>query len=649
MDYRSAAKIRKKSFGSLLAEQEGGLLSSIGSAISSKTRANITGIKETFDPMNIAKKMTFGSNWAPAMMGKMTGRKQSDIAHFTGARPSGVGRSAAVQDGDSENKPVNPIIESVKGIERIIKEREKQIAKWNKEDDKEDKRENKVEQKRHEQILKALTLKRVPKKVGRPKKIEEPKKPGEPAKPAEKPAAQKPAEKPAAQKPAEKPAAQKPAEKPAQKQQTDKAAKDKADREAKDKADREAKDKAAKDKADREAKDKADREAKDKSQKEAKDKADKEAKDAKDKADRESKQAKDKADKEAKDAKDKADREAKETKDKADKETATRQKKEAEKPAQQQQPTAQPAPKQQTQPPAQQAPAQPAPAAPKPSADKIITKGLDATGKATSKGSFVGAMNPVAQMVSQKLGGKIQPAALLAQWGLETGDGKSLVAPFNYGNIKATKAQKDAGQVGGFVTVEEAYTPKQLEAIKAGKTLEEFVQVIGPDDKLIQRKGQFYTVDGWYGKGQYANAQAAGKQWAQVKSFFAKYESPEDFGNAFAKLLSNPRYKEALEKGDIGEYAKTVGAAGYHTAGVDKYAASVTKTASEYTQLLNQQGSQIGQASQQNTQMRNELNKDTPTPTNVNNTTVNQSNQMPPSGSTRPDDRPAPVKKADKK
>lgn len=182
MDYRSAAKIRKKSFSSLLAEQEGGLLSSIGSAISSKTRANVTGIKETFDPMNIAKKMTFGSNWAPAMMGKMTGRKQSDIAHFTGARPSGVGRSAVVQDGDSENKPVNPIIESVKGIERIIKEREKQIAKWNKEDDKENKRENKVEQKRHEQILKALTLKRVPKKVGRPKKIEELKKPGEPAK-----------------------------------------------------------------------------------------------------------------------------------------------------------------------------------------------------------------------------------------------------------------------------------------------------------------------------------------------------------------------------------------------------------------------------------------------------------------------------------
>ena len=66
-------------------------------------------------------------------------------------------------------------------------------------------------------------------------------------------------------------------------------------------------------------------------------------------------------------------------------------------------------------------------------------------------------------------------------------------------------------------------------------------------------------------------------------------------------------------------------------------------------EMQNQTGTQLNQASQQNTQMRNELNKDTPTATNVNNTTVNQSNQMPPSGSTRPDDRPAPVKKADKK
>jgi len=626
MDYRSAAKIRKKSFSSLLAEQEGGLLSSIGSAISSKTRANVTGIKETFDPMNIAKKMTFGSNWAPAMMGKMTGRKQSDIAHFTGARPSGVGRSAAVQDGDSENKPVNPIIESVKGIERIIKEREKQIAKWNKEDDKENKRENKVEQKRHEQILKALTLKRVPKKVGRPKKIEEPKKPGEPSKPAEKPAAQKPAEKPATQKPAEKPA-----EKPAQKQQTDKAAKDKADREAKDKA--------AKDKADREAKDKADREAKDKSQKEAKDKADKEAKDAKDKADRESKQAKDKADREAKDARDKADREAKET--------ATRQKKEAES-AQQQQPTAQPAPKQQTQPPAQQAPAQPAPAAPKSVTTKPpAQKALKIPPVSGGKGAVIAAL------VAAGLSAKAQ-ANVLAQV-----ESESNFVPKNESLFYRTPEG-----------IQNTFNKNRIPTLEFAQ---QFVSKEGDDrsEKLANHvyaktDGNSEPGDGWKYRGR-GFLQITGKNAYKALGDYLKIDlvsnpdllnSPEIAAKSIPWFFLN--YKSKLTKGDPGrlEDISLVNTAVGFSDPTGKKAKDRAVLAEKYqkedlsAQMVpadSSTGSQIDKSSQQNTQMRNELNKDTPTPTNVNNTTVNQSNQMPPSGSTRPDDRPAPVKKADKK
>ena len=50
MDYQQAAKTRNKSFGTLLAEQEGGALSSLGAAISQKTKARMMGIKETFDP-----------------------------------------------------------------------------------------------------------------------------------------------------------------------------------------------------------------------------------------------------------------------------------------------------------------------------------------------------------------------------------------------------------------------------------------------------------------------------------------------------------------------------------------------------------------------------------------------------------------------
>jgi predicted chitinase len=602
MDYRSAAKIRKKSFSSLLAEQEGGLLSSIGSAISSKTRANVTGIKETFDPMNIAKKMTFGSNWAPAMMGKMTGRKQSDIAHFTGARPSGVGRSAAVQDGDSENKPVNPIIESVKGIERIIKEREKQIAKWNKEDDKENKRENKVEQKRHEQILKALTLKRVPKKVGRPKKIEEPKKPGEPAKPVEK---------------------------PAQKQQTDKAAKDKADRVAKDKA----------------AKDKADREAKDKSQKEAKDKADKEAKDAKDKADRESKQAKDKADREAKDARDKADREAKQTKDKTDKETATRQKKEevkkeAEKPKEVKKEP-------------EKVPKKEEVAPPKPSAEKPVTTKPPAQ-KAPKIPSVSGGKGVViAALVAAGLSAKAQ-ANVLAQV-----ESESNFVPKNESLF--------------YTTPEGIQNTFNKDRIPTLEFAQQFVSKKGDDrsEKLAnyvyaKTDGNSEPGDGWKYRGR-GFLQITGKNAYKALGDYLKIDlvsnpdllnSPEIAAKSIPWFFLN--YKSKLTKGDPGrleDISLVNKAVGFSDPTREKAKARAVLAEKYQKEDLSVQmvpvdsstGSQIDKSSQQNATMKDELNKDTPTPTNVNNTTVNQSNQMPPSGSTRPDDRPAPVKKADKK
>jgi hypothetical protein len=86
MDYKQAKGIRKSSLGSLLAEQEGGLSSSLMKALSLKTKANITGIKETFDPLSIAKFLTMGSDWAPAMLGKMAGRSKKDIGYFSGSK-----------------------------------------------------------------------------------------------------------------------------------------------------------------------------------------------------------------------------------------------------------------------------------------------------------------------------------------------------------------------------------------------------------------------------------------------------------------------------------------------------------------------------------------------------------------------------------
>lgn len=62
----------------------GSIGSSIRSSISDKLKARATGVKEKFDPMNIARAMTGGGRLAPAILGRLTGRSQSDINYFAG-------------------------------------------------------------------------------------------------------------------------------------------------------------------------------------------------------------------------------------------------------------------------------------------------------------------------------------------------------------------------------------------------------------------------------------------------------------------------------------------------------------------------------------------------------------------------------------
>jgi hypothetical protein len=87
MDYRVASNIRGKSLSSLITDRitsGGSVGSSIKGAISDKLKAKGTGIKEKFDPMNIARAMTGGGKLATAILGKITGRSQSDINYFAG-------------------------------------------------------------------------------------------------------------------------------------------------------------------------------------------------------------------------------------------------------------------------------------------------------------------------------------------------------------------------------------------------------------------------------------------------------------------------------------------------------------------------------------------------------------------------------------
>jgi len=86
MSYQRASNLRSQGLGSLMMDRivsGRGVGKSIRSAISDKTKAKLIGIKEKFDPMNIAK--AFGGRLGAYAMGKMTGRSTEDMAHFTGA------------------------------------------------------------------------------------------------------------------------------------------------------------------------------------------------------------------------------------------------------------------------------------------------------------------------------------------------------------------------------------------------------------------------------------------------------------------------------------------------------------------------------------------------------------------------------------
>jgi hypothetical protein len=88
MDYQTAKDIRGRSLTSMITTKMlagGGVLGSTRSALSQKMRAKATGVKEKFDPMNIARFMTGGSRFATVGIGRLTGRSQRDIEYFAGA------------------------------------------------------------------------------------------------------------------------------------------------------------------------------------------------------------------------------------------------------------------------------------------------------------------------------------------------------------------------------------------------------------------------------------------------------------------------------------------------------------------------------------------------------------------------------------
>jgi hypothetical protein len=108
MNYQEAKKIREKSYISYLTEKLSkgqGVGSAIKATLSDKSKAKSKGFSEKFDPLNIAKFMTGGSKFAPALLGSMLGRTQQDIQYFAGTKKAKEVGATATKIGtlDSDN------------------------------------------------------------------------------------------------------------------------------------------------------------------------------------------------------------------------------------------------------------------------------------------------------------------------------------------------------------------------------------------------------------------------------------------------------------------------------------------------------------------------------------------------------------------
>jgi outer membrane biosynthesis protein TonB len=178
MDYDKAEQIRKKSFGSLLGEQEGGLGASLKSAISQKTQAKMTGIKEKFDPMNLARAV--GGKTGASIYGKIFGRDQKSMERFAGTRKQRLttGEFGKVS-GDSSPADVLGLIYRMM-LRNAEDDKLQNELKQNKKEE-----EDKEEEDRNQQLIRALTGRKKPptkKEKVKEKKPEE-EKPTEPPKP----------------------------------------------------------------------------------------------------------------------------------------------------------------------------------------------------------------------------------------------------------------------------------------------------------------------------------------------------------------------------------------------------------------------------------------------------------------------------------
>ena len=142
-----------------------GIGSSLRETLSEKSKARMTGIKETFDPMNIVKTLTFGSKLGPALYGKMMGRSKEDMKYFTDKKTRGPGKNKT--PGQLDSQADSMAVDALGLIYRLML-RSQEDEKLRREEEKNSIEERDSEEElRNQELVKALTARR---KKEKPKK-----------------------------------------------------------------------------------------------------------------------------------------------------------------------------------------------------------------------------------------------------------------------------------------------------------------------------------------------------------------------------------------------------------------------------------------------------------------------------------------------
>jgi hypothetical protein len=108
MSYQQGRRIRNTGLKELITQNivsGQGVGKAIRSSISQSFKAKMTGIKEKFDPLNIAKALT--GNLGAAVLGRVTGRSDKDIQYFSGGRR---GNYAGNVTQDSDLSAIQPAL-----------------------------------------------------------------------------------------------------------------------------------------------------------------------------------------------------------------------------------------------------------------------------------------------------------------------------------------------------------------------------------------------------------------------------------------------------------------------------------------------------------------------------------------------------------